>query len=358
MLTEQQAIAKLAADEIVLPRLKVTLLEVQPTIEDRFRPDWTLEVRWEGRPARYGVEYKSANTPKSLAGAAEQILTITRGADDLLPMVMAPYLSEDKLGSLLDRGVSGVDFCGNAAVLNPGNWLVLLSGKPNLYPDTAPIKKIFSGTSSLVGRVLMQRRQFSRLRDVQEAVEEGGAEISLGTISKVVSSLEEELIVSKREGIRLVQPDLLLDRLVDGYDVEPPRRVRGRFPDRFFEDSSFEGPALLEDMTAWADRSSARFAVSGERLFAGVTSSDVLPPIYTDQVDRLSAQFGFQANDRFANAELRETTSPLVYFQSRAEEGVRYQSALQTYIELRRGGKRDRELAEPLRQRVLEGADV
>lgn len=348
MLTEQQAIARLAGDEIVLPRLKVTLLEVQPTIEDRFRPDWTLEVRWEGRPARYAVEYKSASTPKSLAVAAEQILTITRGADALLPMVMAPYLSEDKLGSLLDRGVSGVDFCGNAAVLNPGNWLVLLSGKPNLYPDSAPIKNVFSGTSSLVGRVLMQRRQFSRLRDVQEAVEEGGAEISLGTISKVVSSLEEELIVSKREEIRLVQPDLLLDRLVDGYDVEPPQRVRGRFPD----------PAPLEDMTAWADRSSARFAVSGERRFASVTSSDVLPPIYTDQVDRLGAQFGFQANDRFANAELRETTSPLVYFQSRAEEGVRYQSALQTYIELRRGGKRERELAEPLRTRVLEGVDV
>lgn len=86
--------------------------------------------------------------------AVQQITNALESTAGLLPMVMAPHLSETKLNGLAARGVSGIDLCGNAVVLAPGEWSFYRSGKPNRFPSTAPIKKVYVGTSSLVGRIL------------------------------------------------------------------------------------------------------------------------------------------------------------------------------------------------------------
>jgi hypothetical protein len=70
-------------------------------------------------------------------------------------MVMAPCLGPDALDRLLERSVSGIEFSGNGVIRVPGEWLVLRTGSGNRYPDNKPIRAVYWGTSSLVGRALL-----------------------------------------------------------------------------------------------------------------------------------------------------------------------------------------------------------
>lgn len=187
---------------------------------------------------------------------------------------------------------------------------------------------------------------------MQKGIEKAGAKISLGTVSKVISSLEAELIVSKKDGIRLVQPETLLDRLAGEYEPKAPLvRMRGRFRDDAAGRS--ERQLLLQRATAWAADAGVRFVLAGQTRYAKSSSSDAYPPFCTDDASALARQFGFEEASRWADAEIRGTRDPLVYFDARQIEGVTWQSPLQTYLDMMQGGKRERELATAVRAQLL-----
>ncbi len=343
---QQEAIAKLASGELEVPPLSIRLVaETERPVAGR-RVDWFLDLDWRGRSRRYAVEYKSRGTPRYLVEARVQIEGLVREVPGTLPMVMAPYLSESKLNELASAEVSAMDLCGNAVVIAPGEWSVYRTGFPNLYPQKTPIKKIYSGTSGLVCRALLESRRFRQLADVQHYVDAAGGSVSLGTVSKVVTALQDELIVSKRDGIEVIQPPMLLNRLADNYrESAPLRRVRGSFEER---------RELLREASAWSARTGAMLAVAGEQRYTGAPSSDAYPAIYTDRPDDLAQEFGFEAGARFADAEIRGTDDSQVYFDLNCDDRIPWQSEIQTYLELMQGDKRMLELAGPLRDRILD----
>lgn len=89
-------------------------------------------------------------------------------------------------------------------VVVPGSWLVYRTGQPNAYPSSRYIKSVYRGRSSLVSWVLLLQRSFDTVSAVRREVLERGGRISLGTVSKVLMSLEEDLLVSRKDGIRLL----------------------------------------------------------------------------------------------------------------------------------------------------------
>lgn len=346
---QHEAIAKLARGELEVPPLSIRLVAEADRPASGRRVDWFLDIDWSGRSSRYAVEYKSRGTPRYLAEARVQIQGLAREVPGTLPMVMAPYLSESKLHEFASAEVSAMDLCGNAVVIAPSEWSIYRTGFPNLYPQKTPIKKIYSGTSGLVCRALLQGRRFRQLADVQHYVETAGGSVSLGTVSKVVTALQDELIVSKRDGIEVIQPQMLLNRLADNYrESAPLRRVRGSFEDR---------RELLREAGAWSARTGAMLAVAGEQRYTGAPTSDAYPAIYTDRPDDLAHELRFETGARFADAEIRGTDDLQVYFDLNCDDRIPWQSEIQTYLELIQGDKRMRELAEPLRDRIL-GADL
>ena len=58
----------------------------------------------------------------------------------------------DAIGRLEETGVSGLDLCGNGIVIVKGELLVVRSGLPNRFPRSEPIRNVYRGDSSLVGR--------------------------------------------------------------------------------------------------------------------------------------------------------------------------------------------------------------
>ena len=103
------------------------------------------------------VEIAPVANPKSIEGKSRQLFdNISKyGNPDVIPMIIAPYIGAKQVKILADRGISWIDLSGNMAVRVSNRVYIERTGKPNCFPDTAPIKKIFQGTSSLVSRALL-----------------------------------------------------------------------------------------------------------------------------------------------------------------------------------------------------------
>ena len=85
----------------------------------REQPVAVLEAYAEGTPrATFAVTYTRLWTPKMVVAAvahAERNAPLT----GLLPMVVAPYLSDERLQEFERHAISGVDLCGNGVVVVP-----------------------------------------------------------------------------------------------------------------------------------------------------------------------------------------------------------------------------------------------
>lgn len=353
MLNESTALAKLAQREIGFPPLELSLVSAEALVGEDRGLDWVLELAWRDERIRFVIDYKRLSTPKNLRAAIDQLKSFqgTRhlgdGPSELYPMLMAPYLGEDDLEELMSRDLSGIDFCGNGVVIVPGKWFIYRTGEPNQYPSSYPIKRIYQGKSSLVGRLLLVQREFDQVSEVQREIEARDASISLSTVSKVLQVMEEKLVISRENRrVSVLQPDLLLDELTRNFEwPDDLERVRGKLPER---------PDQLRDLSQTARNSDIKFAVSGSARYAQMPTSDLYPPIYVESLRRFRDEIDFEEGARFSNVEFRETTSPLIYFDRREEQEVYWTSPVQTYLELANGGKREREIAEEMKPKLLE----
>ena len=345
--TISKALASLRRGEVAFSPFS---LAPRPEIEDSNgrRSDFVLEMTWNGRTRLFAVECKANATPAILEEAIQRIRRASR-PPLLWPMVFVPYLSDANLQRLEQEGVSGLDLCGNGVVTVPGEWLVYRTGKPNLYPQSFPIKNVFRGSSSLVARVFLLRRVFGAVGEIRAEIERRGGAVALSTVSKVLARLEEELIVGRRSGeIRLLQQDKLLQALSENY--RPPEVTR-RFLGKTINNIGPE--TLLMPQLDWARENQISLAMTGvssARLYAGTPREPTIS-FYCSDAAALLARLGpdVREQDRFPDMELLETNDNSVYFDCRLIGGCAFASPLQTYLELARGGKREQETAEQVK---------
>lgn len=346
MLKQTEALQKLVRNELRFVPLEVVRVEPDPERIGNARPDWILELRWKDRVERFVVEYQSPATPKRLREAAGQVSTFVSA--DLRPMIMAPYLDSDDLDWLADQEISGLDFSGNGVVVVPGTWFVYRTGEPNAYPSGRYIKSIYRGRSSLVGRVLILRQEFDTVTAVRDEIKARGGEISLSTVSKVLQSLEEELLAGRDRGVRLLQGGQLLDRLLRNF--QPPE-IRSRAMLRV-EDRD----VLLECLSSRVQKATVTLAGRGESTYVTFPGAEETLVVYASDLGALEG-CGDQVEKRgFADVELLETDDELAFFDRRRRGEFVWTSPVQTYLELASGGKREREAAEQMRGQLLAGA--
>jgi DNA-binding MarR family transcriptional regulator len=343
----------------------------------RYRPDAELELEWEGETRRFLVECKAAATPKQVDMAIAQLREYTgrytRASGGLIgpngprgfPMLVAPYLSPATLNRLADEGVSGIDLSGNGIVTLPGQWLVMRTGNENRYPSSAPIKNIYRGRSSLVCRALLLQREYTSVGAVVDALRRdsgGNAGVTQATVSKVLKTLEEELLVTRNAGlagnrstIGLAQPGELLDRLVRNYQVpKVMRSVRGALTREPANASPNVTP--MTAIAAAAEQAGVRYAIDLVATYVPFPGSEETP-IYLESLAPILDAGVIREDDRFATVRLIETRDPTAYFDTRMIGGVARVSPIQVYLELANGTKREREIADALRIRILNERD-
>ena len=261
------------------------------------------------------------------------------------------------LTELERSGISGIDLCGNGVVLVPGRFAVFRTGAKNRFPTYSPIKNVYRKNTSMVARVLLAIPFFKTVQDLGDAVSARDVLASrwrktptrLGTVSKALKTLEEDLIVERKQGIRLIQAEKLLDKLQQNY--EPPRGVnRSRLK---VETAGTTVIQVLGKQAGQVGLPVVATGLSSVSRYAVMQRGEMLS-VYCPRSAPLLKRFPNMETDRFPNLELIETEEQPLYFDSSEEDGFLWASPLQTYLELMAGDKRDRETAEQIRAYLLD----
>jgi hypothetical protein len=344
MLPESEAQRLLSSNGLKLSPIRGSLEAMEVELPSG-RADFVIRLEWKGQVWRFAAEYERTATPKQIESAIVQARRLARAEKSLLPMVIAPYLRDEMLDRLLEEEISGIDLSGNAVIVVPGEWLVVLRGKKNQFPTSAPIKAIYEGTSSLVGSVMFSRPEYEAVTEVYEEILRRGGDVSLATVSKVLKGLEEDLMIGREPTIRLLQPERLLDKLAERYrqpKIRGRRAGQAKLDRKVFEALAVNAESAGVRAVGWNEARYVVTATSGEAL-----------RIYTTSIDDLLEGIPFTEARRFANVEFVETADQRVFFDARQEDGFFWVSPLQIYLGLASGGKREREIAESLRNDLI-----
>lgn len=339
----------LRSGAVQLPPLSLCVIETSDR-SSKERYDAVVEVSWQDKKYRFALEYRSRSTPKVFEETLARIKDDQRPAGTY-PMLMMPFLSRGQLNELEQNVVSGIDLCGNGVVIVPGELCIFRSGQSNRYPQSSPIKNIYRGRSSLVSRVFLARPEYREVNEVKREIEARNGKIAISTISKVLATLNEDLIIKRTNGIiSLLQPDTLLDKLAANY-VAP--RTNRRFVGRWEGDPN----EFLSEFFDEAGRAGIRAIVGGASSVGryAVMAREKKVQVYCNSIEATVRAVGtmLQETPRFPNLELIETNDDFVYFDARSETSVRYACPVQTFLELMAGEKRERETAEQVKKGIL-----
>jgi hypothetical protein len=354
--TEEDLLAFLKQGQVQFPPLEVEEVQITPPGSrqgGQVDLDALLTLGWRGRPYRFGVEARRLWTPKVIADAVEAARRSARAAG-LNPLVLAPYLSEERVLALEAEGVSGIDLCGNGVVVVPGELLVLRTGAPNRYRWEGTIKNVYRKNSSIVARVFLLVPRFDSVKATLEEIRRRGGDVTMATVSKVCKSLESDLVIERERGdapvarrLRLLQPGKLLDLLAQNY-VEPE-------VSRSFQGKCALAPEeLASRLAAWEGKPGRKVVQTGASSVDAyaVMAREPVRSFYCSDLKSALQALGddIRETDRFVNVAFQETRDDFVYFDRRA--GL-VASPIQAYLELVRGDQREKDTADQVRRVIL-----
>jgi DNA-binding transcriptional ArsR family regulator len=205
--------------------------------------------------------------------------------------------------------------------------------------------------NSLVARAFLIQPRFRKVKDIAELLEQRGEGVALSTVSKALKRLEEDLVVTRGDQIRLAQGDTILDRLVANY--EPPS-VESRFVGK----AALEAGEMAQLLATAAAGLRGKVAVTGEasaEQYATMAREPLLSVYTTLSPSSLLDASGIKAKEtqRFANLEIIQTSDRRVFSDVRCRNGVPFASPVQTYLELATGDKRQKDAANQVRDAIL-----
>jgi hypothetical protein len=348
-----------------LPGVRITQVRQEPE-----RPfDLSFELTsGKNRILVFG-EIKQAPSPKVLAEIGPWMQRMKSLKDDAAFAVVAPALSPQAQAYSVANGIDFLDLAGNISIQVPGKFTLQRLGRRsperNQPGDSSRSMNVFSGRSSRVLRVLLENPKVWSLTDIAKelAAEAKRVErilrrpmefaVSQGSISKVLSSLEEQLRIRRQGAAVLVpEPRRLLVEWAEKYKERYRWRLRSSFelPNPFGNGVSRISEQLQEQ-------------VSGAYAFTGAAAASLVAPFV--ELDRVDIFLGSEESGaRLRNLAERESTGPKlrliypydigVFLYSRREGSVPIVSNLQAYLDLYARGGRDLKQADYLLSNAIE----
>lgn len=309
--------------------------------------DVLLNIGWKETSEKFAAEILRQATPKQIELGIFRLEKYSKAnKKPFHPLIVAPYLSDDALKRLFEAEISGIDLSGNGVVVVPDKLFVYRAGAKNKFLSNAPIKNVFRGTSSLIPQVFFSKPEYENVGEVLEEIKKRGGRTTISTVSKVLKSLEEELIIGKGEKIRLLDGKKLLAALEENYRRPDVRRqIRVKCADLTL---------ALKRLSKNAESKKVLYVRNEPSKYAVMPAGAAAAKIYTKSIDDLLDGVDFAETDRFPNIELIETNESNIYFDRRKDEGFYWSSPLQIFLELTSGGKRERETADGMIEGLLD----
>lgn len=339
----------------------------------RQEPERPFDVRFQlisgkNRVLVFG-EIKQAPSPKVLAEIGPWMRRMKSLKDDAAFAVIAPAFSRQAQEYSVANGIDFLDLAGNVSIQVPGKFTLQRVGRRSLERnqpnDFSRSINVFSGRSSRVLRVLLEKPKVWSLTEISkelsaEAQRVGNIvrqpmefAVSQGAISKILSSLEEQLWI-RRQGSAVLVPE--------------PRRLLVEWAERYKERyrwrlrSSFEvANPFGRDVSRISEQLRAK--VSGAYAFTGAAAASLVAPfVELDRVDVFLG--GAESEARWRTLAERDSTGAKlrliypydagVFLYSKLEANLPIVSNLQTYLDLYARGGRDLKQADYLLDNAIE----
>lgn len=358
--TEREIIQYLqrAGDQIA--PLRINSFEEQVNLQQGFQADAIIEFSIQDGPAfKALVEITPVPTPKNVLEKSRQLADYISKVNkpNIVPLIIAPYIGKRQGKILADKGISWIDISGNMSVRVSNQIYIERTGQRNRFPDTAPIKKIFQGTSSLVSRALLLKPEgFSSLYEVVDFINERNANITLSTVSKVLKSLEEELLIEKSNKlISVSEKEKLLERLTEGYINSTERKKRKTY--KFAAESSQK--LFFSFYERQIDYVACGFYAA---QIKGLAVTDQITIFVKDiEQAKMAAKndwIRITPDAEFGNVNITETKDPSVWFNAPSQMYDAVVDDIELYLEMMAETPRGPKIAEQLKQRILNKADI
>lgn len=332
------------------------------------QPEQPFDVSFELRsgPNRVLVlgEVKPTFSPRLLEEIAPWIQRLKSLRPDVAVAVIAPFLSSQAQAFCAQNQIDFIDLAGNLSINVPGKFTLQRSGMKSREitpsPDSQRTMNVFSGRSSRILRVLLEKPKTWSITELSRELATESArfrqiapaarltfEISLGSVSKVIASLEEQLLVRRRGGDVVVpEPSRLLVQWAERYKERYRWRLR-----RSFQTSNPFGQDL-QSIGAGIER-----LAPGTYAFSGAMAASVEAPFVDIEVIDIFLVAG-EADARLRTLKAQSSVGPTLRFVYPYDDGVFMYSkrvgkalvvsGVQAYLDLYARGGRDLKQAEVL----------
>lgn len=340
----------------------VSISNVRSQSEQPF--DVGFDIRSGSNRVQVLGEIKPAFTPRLLEDIAPWVRRLKSLRTDVAVAVIAPVLSPQAQEFCLQNSIDFMDLAGNISINVPGKFTLLRSGMKGrtIMPsrDSQRNTNVFSGRSSRILRVLLEKPQAWSITGLAKELAAEGLrfretaqgtelkfEISLGAVSKAIASLEEQLLVRRRDGnIVVPEPTRLLAQWAEKYKERYRWRLRSSFQTNNPFGRDLEAiSAGIQAITPRIYAFSGAMAASIEAPFVDIEVIDIFLTL-TDN------------NSALRNLKAQASLGPALRFIYPYDEGVfmyarRVANALvvsdvQAYLDLYARGGRDLKQAEVL----------
>jgi hypothetical protein len=279
--------------------------------------------------------------------------------------VIAPMISPQAQVFCVQNGIDFMDLAGNIFINVPGKFMLRRNGMrlrdaSRVESEGQRTMNVFSGRSSRVLRVLLENPKTWTITGIARELSAESTrflnvatgaridfEISLGSVSKAIASLEEQLLI-RRRGAAVVVPEP--SRLLEQWGEKYKERYRWRLRSSFQTSNPFgrdlqtiaEG---LEQLVSNAYAFSGAMAASAEAPFVDIDVVDIF--LMSSEADvrlrNLKSQPGIGPSLRFINPY-----DAGVFMYSKPVGKALTVSAVQAYLDLYARGGRDLKQAEYL----------
>jgi hypothetical protein len=352
-----------------LPGIRVTNVAENRPFDVRF------DLESGANKVRVYAEIKQAISPRQLETIAPWIARLKAIEKDAAFAIVSPSLSQQAQAFCIEAGIDFLDLAGNISINVPGKFVLQRTGqrsKDFIQSAEGPREvNVFSGRFSRILRVLLQNPRSWTLSEIALELERESRDnavvsgivkelnssntfvVSLGTISKALRTLEDQLWV-RRRGTSVLVPEP--KRLLVAWATKYRERYRSRLRSTVTYPNPF-GKDLASISNALGSISLGPFA------FTGPAAATLRAPfIDLDTVDAYlpSPKQTEKLNDlpnRKVDGPMLRFLDPYdlgVFMYAKRYEGIPTVSDVQAYLDLAARGGRDQKQADYLFENAIE----
>jgi hypothetical protein len=357
-----------------VPFVQLPGIQVSDVVDSR--PfDIRFDLESGTNKVRVYAEIKQSISPRQLENIAPWIARLKAIEKDAAFAIVSPALSPQAQAFCIEAGIDFLDLAGNISINVPGKFVLQRTGQRNksvVESIEGPREvNVFSGRFSRVVRVLLQNPRSwtlseiaqeldreSRDNSVLAGVGEDGVSIrsfvvSLGTISKALRTLEDQLWIRRRGTSALVpEPKRLLLAWAAKYRERYRSRLRNSvtYPNPFGQDLTAISNAL-ESLKIPKFAFTGPAAANVRAPFIDLDTIDVYlsSPNQTEKLQNL-------ANRKADGPPLRflEPYDLGVFMYGKRSDQIPTVSEVQAYLDLIARGGRDQKQADYLFEKAIE----